>query len=268
MKKIFCILSLCLMFAASCEQTANTEIPENNDSSLVVVSQTIADHNAVIIKPSNSKITAPVVVVVADDITLATRMTVSATPEVNFKAAEHCLIGRYILCIVESGEASDASFLAEIRNAFTSARKAYLVSYCNSLAYTAAMQIPDTFNAYACVSATINPEVYAANSFTKPVSFVHVHATENSVYKWNGVEGKSVSVPLSVGALVAINECVTFKTTELLPREGKGRVSCTHYIDSLSGCDVKLYSVEGASNGWCDAEFEVYNQIWNFFKTH
>ena len=257
------------MFAASCEQTANTEIPEKNDSSLVVVSQTIADHNAVIIKPSNSKITAPVVVVVADDITLATRMSpVPETPEVNFKAAEHCLIGGYILCIVEAESDGDASFLVDVKDAFPSAPKVYLLSYCNDFAYTAAMQIPETFNAYACVSATMNVETYKNNNFTKPVSFVHVHATENSVYKWNGVEGKSVSVPLSVGALVAINECVTFKTTELLPREGKGRVSCTHYIDSLSGCDVKLYSVEGASNGWCDAEFEVYNQIWNFFKTH
>ena len=169
MKKIFCILSLCLMFAASCEQTANTEIPENNDSSLVVVSQTIADHNAVIIKPSNSKITAPVVVVVADDITLATRMTVLETPEVNFKAAEHCLIGNYILCVIKA-EANDAiTFLSEIKNLYPRASRLYLLSYCNGLAYTAAMVMPDVFNAYACVSGAIEVEAYKTNSFGKPV---------------------------------------------------------------------------------------------------
>lgn len=272
MKKIFYILSLLLFFAVSCENNnPENEGQVDTPSSLDYSSVTIAGKNAVVIKPVDSAPTAPVVVVVADDLQLATRLTVlPETPEVpvNFKAAEHCLIGGYILCIVEAESDGDASFLVDVKDAFPSAPKVYLLSYCNDFAYTAAMQIPETFNAYACVSATMNVETYKNNNFTKPVSFVHVHATENSVYKWNGVEGKSVSVPLSVGALVAINECITFKTTELLPREGKGRVSCTHYIDSLSGCDVKLYSVEGASNGWCDAEFEVYNQIWNFFKTH
>jgi hypothetical protein len=97
---------------------------------------------------------------------------------------------------------------------------------------------------------------------------MHVHATDNSVYKWNGVENKSVSVPLSVGAIVAVNDCITYKTSELLAREGKGRVTCTHYTGSQSSRDVKFYTVEGASNGWCDGEFEVYNQVWNFFKAH
>ena len=268
MKKIFCILSLCLMFAASCEQTANTEIPENNDSSLVVVSQTIADHNAVIIKPSNSKITAPVVVVVADDITLATRM--SRTPEVldvNFKAAEHCLIGRYTLCVIEAEETEDVSYLNDIKSAFPNASKYYLVSYRNGVAYTAAMQIPATFAAYACVSGAIDVESYKVNNFTQPVSFVHVHAKNNPEYKWTGVENKSVSVPLSIGAVVAINECTHYKTTAFTPREGKGRVTCTQYLGGLNGSDVKLYTVDSANSGWCDEEFEVYNQIWNFFKT-
>ena len=134
MKKIFCILSLCLMFAVACEKTADTDMTEKSASSLVVLSQTIADHNAVIIKPSNSKITAPVVVVVADDITLATRM--SRTPEaldVNFKAAEHCLIGRYTLCVIEAAETEDVSYLNDIKSAFPNASKYYLVSYRNGL---------------------------------------------------------------------------------------------------------------------------------------
>lgn len=268
MKKIFCILSLCLMFAASCEQTANTEIPENNDSSLVVVSQTIADHNAVIIKPSNVSTTAPVVVVVADDITLATRMSpVPGTPEVNFKAAEHCLIGRYKLCVIEAGETEDVSYLNDVKSAFPNASKYYLVSYRNGVAYTAAMQIPATFAAYACVSGAIDVESYKVNSFTQPVSFVHVHAKNNAEYKWTGVENKSVSVPLSIGAVVAINECTHYTTKAFTPREDKGRVTCTQYLGGLNGTDVKLYTVDSANSGWCDEEFEVYNQIWNFFKT-
>ena len=267
MKKIFCILSLCLIFAVACEKTADTDMPEKSTSSLVVVSQTIADHNAVIIQPSNSNITAPVVVVVADDITLATRMTVSATPEVNFKAAEHCLIGRYTLCVIEAAETEDVSYLNDIKSAFPNASKLYLVSYRNGVAYTAAMQIPATFAAYACVSGAIDVESYKVNNFTQPVSFVHVHAKNNPEYKWTGVENKSVSVPLSIGAIAAINECTHYTTSSFVPREDRGRVTCTQYLGGLNGTDVKLYTVDSANSGWCDEEFEVYNQIWNFFKT-
>ena len=266
MKKVFIILSMFLSLAVACDKN-NTEVeePAAAPTALEFASETIAGHNTIIVKPEDLAPSAPVVIIASEDIELTTRTAEEIT--LNFKAAEHCLIGRYILCIVESGEVSDASFLTEIRNAFPSTRKAYLVSYCNGLAYTAAMQMPDTFNAYACVSATINPEVYAANSFTKPVSFVHVHATGNSIYKWNGVEGKSAAAPLSIGAIVAVNECTHYTTTEILPRKGKGLVSCTTYLGGLNGHQVKFYTVEGASNGWCDAEFEVYNQIWNFFKT-
>ena len=267
MKKIFCILSLCLLFSVACQQGENgDEQPiKGNSSSLVVVSQTIADHNAVIIKPSNLAITAPVVVVVADDITLATRAV--EVPDVNFKAAEHCLIGRYTLCVIEAGETEDVSYLNDIKSAFPNASKLYLVSYRNGVAYTAAMQIPATFAAYACVSGAIDVESYKVNNFTQPVSFVHVHAKNNPEYKWTGVEDKSVSVPLSIGAVVAINECTHYKTTAFTPREGKGRVTCTQYLGGLNGSDVKLYTVDSANSGWCDEEFEVYNQIWNFFKT-
>ena len=266
MKKIFYILSMCLLFVVACEQeSTNNEEQVVSATALEYASVTIAGHNAVVVKPEDIAPSAPVVIV-AEDLELKTRAAEQL--EINFKAAEHCLIGRYILCIVEAGDTADASFLADIKESFPSASKTYLLSYCNGLAYTAAMQMPDTFNAFGCVSATINPEAYKANSFTKPVSFVHVHATQNSIYKWNGVENSSVSVPLSVGAIVAIDECTHYTTTDFLPRDGKGVVSCTHYLGGLNGHDVKFYSVESTSNGWCDAEFEVYNQIWNFFKTH
>ncbi|MBQ5843863.1 MAG: hypothetical protein IIW52_03285 [Alistipes sp.] len=267
MKKIFYILSMCLLFVVACEQeSTNNEEQVVSATALEYASVTIAGHNAVVVKPEDIAPSAPVVIVAAEDLELKTRAAEQL--EINFKAAEHCLIGRYILCIVEAGDTADASFLADIKESFPSASKTYLLSYCNGLAYTAAMQMPDTFNAFGCVSATINPEAYKANSFTKPVSFVHVHATQNSIYKWNGVENSSVSVPLSVGAIVAIDECTHYTTTDFLPRDGKGVVSCTHYLGGLNGHDVKFYSVESTSNGWCDAEFEVYNQIWNFFKTH
>ena len=165
-------------------------------------------------------------------------------------------------------EDNDVSFLPAVKEAFPEVSKFYLLSYRNGLSYTVAMRTPDTFAAYGCISGAIDADTYTSDNFQKPISFVHVHATDNSVYKWDGVEGKFVSVPLSVGAVVAVDKCVTFTTSDLLPREGKGRVSCTHYIGGQSGCDVMLYSVESASLGWCDEEFEVYNQIWNFLKTH
>ena len=270
MKKIFCILSLCLLFSVACQQGENgDEQPINgNSSSLEYVVGEIANHNAVIIKPSNLAITAPVVVVVADDITLATRFSPTpAVPDVNFKAAEHCLIGRYTLCVLEASETIDVSYLNDIKSAFPNASKYYLVSYRNGVAYTAAMQMPDVFAAYGCVSGAIDVEAYKVNSFTKPVSFVHVHAKNNPEYKWTGVENKSVSVPLSIGAIAAINECTHYTTSSFVPREDKGRVTCTQYLGGLNGTDVKLYTVDSANSGWCDEEFEVYNQIWNFFKT-
>ena len=266
MKKIFYILMF-MLFAVACDKdNTNNEEQIAAPTALEYASVTIANHNAVVIKPEGIAPNAPVLVVATDDLELKTRAVEQL--DINFKAAEHCLIGNYILCVVEAQGDADAAFLAEVKDAFPSATKCYLLSYCNGLAYTAAMQMPDTFDAYGCVSATINPEAYAANSFTKPVSFVHVHATGNSVYSWAGVEGKSASVPLSVGAIVAINECTHYTTGELIPRDGKGLVSYTKYLGGKDGHEGVLYTVEGTSNGWCDAEFEVYNQIWNFYKVH
>ena len=273
MKKVFYIVMAFALLAVSCgEQPTpdNGEIPAQSASSLVYSLESVADHDAVIVKPEDIASNAPVVVVLTDDLTLRTRegVPVPEIPEVNFKAAEHCLIGRYALCVVDTKGAKDVAYLASVKELFPDASKFYLLSYRNGLAYTAAMVMPDEFAAFGCVSGAIDVETYKKNSFVKPVSFVHVHATKNPTCKWSGVVNKTVSVPLSVGAIVAIDESITFKTTELLPREGKGQVSCTQYTHALSGCDVKLYSVDSANEGWCDEEFEVYNQVWNFFKIH
>ena len=267
MKKIFCILALSLLFTVACDKnnTNNDEPIVGASTSLSYTSESIADHNVVLVQPEDIEVTAPVVVVLADDLELATRTAESL--DVNFKAAEHCLIGRYILCIVEAAKNDDLSVLTAVKSSFPNAKKFYLLSYRNGLAYTAAMQMPDEFAAFGCVSGAIDVAAYKVNNFTKPVSFVHVHATGNPECKWTGVENESVSVPLSIGAVIAVNECTHYVTTEILPREGKGSVSCTQYLGGLQNTDVKLYTVESANSGWCDAEFEVYNQIWNFFKT-
>ena len=266
MKKIFYILSLCLLFAVACDKNTNNEeqIVEKPTAVKYTIT-TIADHNAVLVQPEDVEITAPVVVVVADDLELATRTAESL--DVNFKAAEHCLIGGYTLCIVEAANGDDISFLTAVKSSFPNATKFYLLSYRNGLAYTAAMQMPDEFAAFGCVSGAIDVAAYKIYNFTKPVSFVHVHAKNNAEYKWTGVAGKSASVPLSIAAVVAVNECTHYVNTDLLPREGKGRVTCTQYLGGLQNTDVKLYTVESANSGWCDEEFEVYNQVWNFFKT-
>ena len=270
MKKLFYIVISALLFAVACEQPAPEENPSQPqvDPTLVYSFDNFAGHEAVVVKPAEIASNAPVVVVLTDDLELKTRLSVEPSIDVNFKAAEHCLVGGYTLCVVGAADGDDIAFLNEVKAKFVDASKLYLLSYCNGLAYTAAMVMPEAFAAYGCVSGTIDVKTYKTHGFTKPVSFVHVHATKNSVFKWNGVANKSASVSLSVGAIVAINECLVFDTTELLQREGKGLVSCTHYTKSLSGCDVKLYTVESTSNGWCDEEFEVYNQVWNFFKTH
>ena len=127
MKKIFCILTLCVLLAASCQKsgTGNDQPINDNASSLKYLVEKIANHNAVIVQPSNIDITAPVVVVVADDITLATRA--AEAPQINFKAAEHCLIGRYVLCVIEAGNTTDVSYLNDVKSAFPNAKKHYLL---------------------------------------------------------------------------------------------------------------------------------------------
>lgn len=265
MKKLIYIIISLVLFAVACEKS-NTENnqPAASDSSLTYSTDKIADHDAVVVKPAELEADAPVVVILTRDVELR---TLSATPNINFKAAEHCLIGRYALCVI-AAEGNDVSFLPAVKATFPEASKFYLLSYRNGLAYTVAMRMPDAFAAYGCISGAIDAEVYKSEGFQKPVSFVHVHGTENAVYKWEGTENVSVAVPLSVGAVAALDKCVTFNISDLLPREGKGRVSCTRYIGGASGCDVALYSVESANSGWCDEEFEVYNQVWNFLKKH
>ena len=148
-----------VFLAVGCENT-NSET-EVNDSSLTYSVASFAGHDAVIVKPSDLDVTSTLVVIVTDDLELKTRL--SPTPainEVNFKAAEHCLIGRYTLCVIEAEETEDVSYLNDIKSAFPNASKLYLVSYRNGVAYTAAMQIPATFAAYACVSGAIDVESY------------------------------------------------------------------------------------------------------------
>lgn len=269
MKKIISIIIPFLLFAAACEKNDENNAPLDSGSTtaLTYTSETIAGHDAVLVKPEDIESNAPVVIVLAENMELRSA-SAETLPSINFKAAEHCLVGRYVLCVITVADNENLSFLSKVKESFPAASKMYLLSYRNGLSYTAAMQMPDAFAAYGCVSGAIDVETYKTNSFKKPVSFVHVHATGNPVYKWEGVEGKSVSVTLSVGAVVAIDKCIKYETSDLLLRDGKGRVSCTHYSGEKSGCDVKLYCVESANSGWCDEEFEVYNQIWNFFKTH
>jgi len=266
MKKTLFIIIPFLLLAVACEKNGTgSDSPTGFESSLVYAAESIADHDALVVKPEEIDDDAPVLVLLADD--LALRSSVEA-PNINFKAAEHCLIGRYTLCVIAVHGKESISFLSAVRDKFPAASKLYLLSYRNGLSYTAAMQMPDGFDAFGCVSGAIDVETYRNGDFRKPVSFVHVHAADNSVCKWNGTENEHVSVPLSVGAVVAADKCITFKTSDLLPRDGKGRVSCISYLGGQSGCDVKLYRVESANSGWCDAEFEVYNELWNFFKTH
>ena len=266
MKKLIYIVIAAVLFSVACEKSdTNNGTPAGGESSLTYFTEKIADHDAVVVKPVELEADAPVVVILTRDVELRTLSL--ETPNINFKAAEHCLIGRYALCVI-AAEGNDVSFLPAVKATFPEASKFYLLSYRNGLAYTVAMRMPDAFAAYGCISGAIDAEVYKNEGFQKPVSFVHVHGTENAVYKWEGTEGKSVAVPLSIGAVAALDKCVTFTTSDLLPREGKGRVSCTRYIGGQSGCDVMLYSVESANSGWCDEEFEVYNQVWNFLKKH
>ena len=271
MKKVFYIVMAFALLAISCEQPApeTEETPVQSTSALVYSLESVADHDVVIVKPEDIASNAPIVVVLTDDLTLRTRggELAPSIPEVNFKAAEHCLIGRYALCVVDTNNAKDVAYLTSVKELFPEASKFYLLSYRNGLAYTAAMVMPDEFAAFGCVSGAIDVETYKKNSFGKPVSFAHVHAKNNPEYKWTGVEGKSVSVPLSIGAIAAINECTHYTTSSFTPREDKGRVTCTKYLGGLNGNDVRLYTVDSANSGWCDEEFEVYNQIWNVFKT-
>lgn len=264
-KRLFVIIPFMLLAAACEKNNAGSDSPTGSESSLVYAAETVADHDAVVVKPAEIEDDAPVVVLLADDMTLRSS---AATPDINFKAAEHCLIGRYTLCVIAVRDKEDVSFLTSVKEKFPEASKLYLLSYRNGLSYAAAMRMPDAFDAFGCVSGAIDAETYANGGFRKPVPFVHVHAADNRVCKWNGTENEHVSVPLSVGAIVAIDKCVTFKTSDLLPRDGKGRVSCIGYFDERSDCRVKLYRVESANDGWCDEEFEVYNEIWNFLKIH
>ncbi len=267
MKRIFSIIIPFLLLAVACENSGtDNEQPVKGATALTYTSETIDGHDAVIVKPEEIEESAPVVIVLAEDLEL--RSLAAGKTDINFKAAEHCLIGRYVMCVISAKGNDNISFLTAAKELFPTASKYYLLSYCNGLSYTAAMQMPDAFAAYGCVSGAIEVETYKNNGFTKPVSFVHVHAVENPVCKWEGVEGKSAAVTLSVGAIVAVNKSLIFTESDLLPRAEKGRVTCTHYHGGDSGCEVKLYSVESANSGWCDEEFEVYNQIWNFFKTH
>ena len=81
-----------MLFAVACDKdNTNNEEQITAPTALEYASVTIADHNAIVIKPEDIAPNAPVVVVATKDLELKTRAVEQL--DVNFKAAEHCLIG-------------------------------------------------------------------------------------------------------------------------------------------------------------------------------
>ena len=106
-----------MLFAVACESSNTDDTANTGSLSLTYAVESIADHEAVVIKPEDIEANAPVVVVLAEDLEL--RTLAAETPDINFKAAEHCLIGRYVLCVVSATNRDDLSFLTSV-NAFIS----------------------------------------------------------------------------------------------------------------------------------------------------
>lgn len=252
---IVSLLALALAACAKQEEAASVNIEAG----------TIAGHDVIVATPGNAGSSVVILFAETADVKAAI-----ATPSVNRKVTEQCLLGAYTLCIVGISSSDDPDFIKEIKKEFPKASKFYLLGYLKggSLAYAAAMKYPNEFRAFGSVNGPVDYATYSKTDFIVPVNFVHVQGTANTVYLWNGKDKEYAGAALSVGAVVAAARCVYYETGYCLAKDGYEKVTYTHYLGSSYGKDVMFYEVPGGKNDWCDSNFEVYNAIWQFFNKH
>lgn len=164
------------------------------------------------------------------------------------------------------------------KNFGVSRRNVFLTGMSNGgeMCYKMAAEHPETFSAIASIAGLTL--VSMSTDYRRPVPFMEVHGTDDSVSAWcgdpenRGGWGASLSVPAALSHIISANRCVG-ETISEIPSEHK-RVILHRFTGGLpafkngSPADVLLYEVLGGDHSWSDRYIPTCDLVWEFFSRY
>ena len=164
------------------------------------------------------------------------------------------------------------------KNFGVSRRNVFLTGMSNGgeMCYKMAAEHPETFSAIASIAGLTL--VSMSTDYRRPVPFMEVHGTDDSVSAWcgdpenRGGWGAYLSVPAALSHIISANSCVG-ETISEIPSEHK-RVILHRFTGGLpafkngSPADVLLYEVLGGDHSWSDRYIPTCDLIWEFFSRY
>lgn len=162
------------------------------------------------------------------------------------------------------------------KNFGVSRRNVFLTGMSNGgeMCYKMAAEHPETFSAIASIAGLTL--VSMSTDYRRPVPFMEVHGTDDSVSAWcgdpenHGGWGAYLSVPAALSHIISANRCVG-ETISEIPSEHK-RVILHRFTGGLpafkngSPADVLLYEVLGGDHSWSDRYIPTCDLVWDFFS--
>lgn len=164
------------------------------------------------------------------------------------------------------------------KNFGVSRRNVFLTGMSNGgeMCYKMAAEHPETFSAIASIAGLTL--VSMSTDYRRPVPFMEVHGTDDSVSAWcgdpenRGGWGAYLSVPAALSHIISANRCVG-ETISEIPSEHK-RVILHRFTGGLpafkngSPADVLLYEVLGGDHSWSDRYIPTCDLVWDFFSRY
>ena len=164
------------------------------------------------------------------------------------------------------------------KNFGVSRRNVFLTGMSNGgeMCYKMAAEHPEAFSAIASIAGLTL--VSMSTDYRRPVPFMEVHGTDDSVSAWcgdpenRGGWGAYLSVPAALSYIISANRCVG-ETISEIPSEHK-RVILHRFTGGLpafkngSPADVLLYEVLGGDHSWSDRYIPTCDLIWEFFSRY
>ena len=164
------------------------------------------------------------------------------------------------------------------KNFSVSRRNVFLTGMSNGgeMCYKMAAEHPETFSAIASIAGLTLTSM--STDYRRPVPFMEVHGTADSVSAWcgdpenRGGWGAYLSVPAALSHIISANRCVALSTTEI-PAEHK-RVILHHFTEGIPSrrggpsSEVLLYEVRGGDHSWSERYIPTCDLVWEFFSRY
>ena len=164
------------------------------------------------------------------------------------------------------------------KNFGVSCRNVFLTGMSNGgeMCYKMAAEHPETFSAIASIAGLTLTSM--STDYRRPVPFMEVHGTDDSVSAWcgdpenRGGWGAYLSVPAALSHIISANRCVG-ETVSEIPSEHK-RVILHRFTGGLPAfkngfpADVLLYEVLGGDHSWSDRYIPTCDLVWEFFSRY